>query len=154
MSYIKIFPFVLALALAAVACGETGTTNERAANANARPAATATPAAPTPTPDELAQARETFSQTCVRCHKEDGTGGTVELDDGEKLKVPSLREHGRKDSDEHLAEKIRDGGDGMPAFKDRLDAGKVEALVRFVRVEFHGRGAGAEANSNAAKKAR
>lgn len=153
MSYIKIAPFVFALALTVVACGESPT-NDSAADANARPTATPTPAAPTPTPDELAQAREVFSQTCVRCHKEDGTGGKVELDDGEVLKVPSLREHGRKDSDEHLAEKIRDGGDGMPAFKDRLDDGKIDALVRFVRVEFHGKGAASGANSNADTQAR
>lgn len=153
MIHFKIATFVIALALLAVACGESST-NERAANANALPTATATPAAATPTPDELAQAREIYGQTCVRCHKADGTGGTVELDEGEKLKVPSLRDHGHKESDEHLAEQIRDGGDGMPAFKDRLDAEKINALVRFVRVEFHGRGAGHDAESKADTHAR
>jgi mono/diheme cytochrome c family protein len=40
------------------------------------------------TSDELAAARATYNATCVRCHKEDGSGGTVEFGEGETLKVP------------------------------------------------------------------
>jgi mono/diheme cytochrome c family protein len=123
----------------AAACNSTQTAH----NANARPSATAatntsTPA-PAATPDELASAAADYSQFCVKCHKADGTGGTVELDEGEKMKVPSLREHGLKDPDSHLAKQIAEGGDDMPPFKKRLDQTRIDNLVRYIRREFHGR---------------
>jgi mono/diheme cytochrome c family protein len=122
----------------AAACDST-----QNANSGARPAATAAATTPTPapeaTPDELASAAADYSQFCIKCHKADGTGGTVELDKGETIKVPSLREHGLKDPDAHLAKQIVEGGDEMPAFKGRLDEQRINNLVRYVRREFHGR---------------
>jgi mono/diheme cytochrome c family protein len=53
--------------------------------------------------------------------------------------VPSLREHGLKDSDAHLAKQISEGGDEMPAFGKRLDKQRIDNLVRYIRREFHGR---------------
>ena len=126
----------------AAACNSTQTPQDNT-NTNARPAATApantsTPA-PAATPDELASAAADYSQFCIKCHKADGTGGNVELDEGEKIKVPSLREHGLKDSDADLAKQIAEGGDEMPSFKKRLDQQRIDSLVRYVRREFHGR---------------
>src|SRR5215218_3166333 len=125
----------------AAACNSTQTAQNT--NSNARPSATAatntaTPA-PAATPDELAAAAADYSQFCIKCHKADGTGGTVELDEGEKMKVPSLRDHGIKDPDSHLAKQIAEGGDEMPAFKKRLDQTRIDNLVRYIRREFHGR---------------
>jgi mono/diheme cytochrome c family protein len=124
----------------AAACNSTQTPQD---NTNARPAATApantsTPA-PAATPDELASAAADYSQFCIKCHKADGTGGNVELDEDEKIKVPSLREHGLKDSDAHLVKQIAEGGDEMPSFKKRLDQQRIDSLVRYIRREFHGR---------------
>ncbi len=125
----------------AAACASNQTTQN--ANTNARPNAPATNAASTPapaaTPDELASAAADYSKFCINCHKADGTGGEVELDEGQKMKVPSLREHGLKDPDAHLAKQIRDGGDEMPAFKKKLDDPRIDNLVRYIRREFHGR---------------
>ena len=131
----------VALPLAA-ACNSTQTAEN--SNSNARPAAAAATATPRPaaTPDELAAAAADYSQSCIKCHKADGTGGTVELDEGETIKVPSLREHGLKDSDAHLAKQIAEGGDEMPPFKKRLDQQRIDNLVRYIRREFHGRSAG------------
>jgi mono/diheme cytochrome c family protein len=125
----------------AAACNSTQTAQN--SNSNARPSAT-TPAststpAPAATPDELAAAAADYSQFCIKCHKADGTGGTVELDEGQKMKVPSLREHGLKDPDSHLAKQIAEGGDDMPPFKKKLDAPRIDNLVRYIRREFHGR---------------
>ena len=129
-----------ALPLAA-ACNSTQTAQN--ANAGARPAATAAATTPTPapaaTPDALAAAAGDYSQFCIKCHKADGTGGTVELDEGEKMKVLSLREHGLKDTDAHLAKQIDEGGDEMPPFGKRLDKQRIDNLVRYIRREFHGR---------------
>ena len=138
----KLHKIALALFAAlpfAAACNST----PPAPNANARPspaaaANTSTPA-PAATPDELASAAGDYSQFCIKCHKADGTGGTVELDEGETIKVPSLREHGLKDPDAHLAKQIAEGGDDMPPFKKRLDQQRIDNLVRYVRREYHGR---------------
>jgi mono/diheme cytochrome c family protein len=127
-----------AAALAAVACGDS---NAPDPTANARPTATVKPA-PGGAPagaDDLATARADYAQFCLRCHKVDGTGGPFELEEGGTLRVPSLLAQGRNDSDARLAEQIRDGGDGMPPFKNRLDEKRIGDLVRFIRREFHGR---------------
>lgn len=141
MKFFKLLLVASALALFALACGQDAADN-RTANTTARPAATAATPAPSATtaaaPDELAAAAGDFARFCIRCHKADGTGGPFELEDGTKLKVPSLRERGRKDPDKELADQIVNGGDGMPAFKNRLDEERINALVRFIRREFHG----------------
>ena len=143
MKFFKSCLVTFAVLLFAAACNndQTAQNTKAGAGATATTPATATPA-PTPTPDELAAAAADYSQFCINCHKADGTGGTADLD-GKKIKVLSLREHGLKDSDEHLAEQIREGGDDMPAFKNRLDKERIDNLVRYVRREFHGRKPGA-----------
>jgi cytochrome c551 len=147
MKLFKLSFVIAAIALFALACGDTTNTTNQTANV-ARPANTdsaanssnkaATPAANTnATPaDELAAARTTYTQVCSVCHGEQGDGGTVTIE-GKKLKVPSLKEgHALNHTDEQLARKINNGGDGMPAFKDRLKPEQVTELVRFVRREF------------------
>ena len=140
----KLFKLSLVL-LAALAFAAACSTNQTAqnANSNARPASpaqanSATPA-PAATPDELAAAAADYSKFCINCHKADGTGGTVELEEGETMKVLNLREHGLKDPDAHLARQIREGGDEMPPFKKKLDDQRIDNLVRYIRREFHGR---------------
>ncbi|HWS99911.1 MAG TPA: cytochrome c [Pyrinomonadaceae bacterium] len=127
---------VAALALFVSACGggdSTGT-NQTAGNGGTQP--TATPAATakaTPTPDELAEAKTTYVQICESCHGEKGEGGTVKIE-GKRLKVPSLLEgHGLEHTDEQFAKQIANGGDGMPAFKDRMNEQQINNMVRFLR---------------------
>jgi mono/diheme cytochrome c family protein len=137
------------------ACNNTQTATNT--NTGARPASASPTSSPAPaaTPDELASAAADYSQFCIKCHKADGTGGVVELDKGQKMKVPSLREHGKKDPDEHLARQIREGGDEMPPFKTRLDDQRINNLVRYIRREFHGQttAPGAAATSTPAQPA-
>ncbi len=138
------------LAFFAAACNSTQTAQN--SGPGARPSATASSAstpAPASTPDELAAAGADYSQFCIKCHKADGTGGTVELDEGDTIKVLSLRDHGLKDSDAELAKQIAEGGDDMPPFKKRLDQQRIDNLVRYIRREFHGRTAAAPAGSTA-----
>jgi mono/diheme cytochrome c family protein len=72
-------------------------------------------------------------QICSNCHQEKGEGGMVKLE-GKRLKVPSLLEgHGLEHSDAEFAKQIANGGDGMPAFKDRLNEKQINDLVRFIR---------------------
>lgn len=130
-----------ALSFFVLACNNDTQTNQTA-NTNTRPSATATPA-PSATaaaaPDEFADARTTYKNACIRCHKPDGTGGPFQLEDGSTLKVPSLREgHALKHTDAQMVKQIQNGGEGMPAFKNKLDADKINALVRFIRHDFQG----------------
>ena len=123
-----------ALAMILVACGEASKTTNSPA-----PSAAQTPAAPTSTPDELAAARTNYQKTCVACHGETGEGGPVTVE-GKKLKVPSFKApHALKDSDKEFTEQIHEGGDGMPAFKDKLSEQEIADLVKFIRKEFQGK---------------
>lgn len=147
MKLFKLSLVALALVSFAAACGSSQ--NSQPVDMRPNPSPTAAAAkSPTPaaTPDELADARNTFKNTCSRCHKEDGTGGAVKLDDGTTLKVPDLHgPHAVKQTDEHLAAKIQNGGDGMPRFKDRLDQQKIDALVRLIRHDFQAQAPGGSA---------
>ena len=92
----------------------------------------------TATPDEFAGARAIFLKECVACHGEKGEGGTVKVPDG-TLKVPTLREgHALKHPDSEFVDQISKGGDGMPAFKDKLKPEEMNSLARFIRHEFQG----------------
>jgi mono/diheme cytochrome c family protein len=88
------------------------------------------------TPDEFVAARSSFDKNCKTCHT-NGGGGPVKLDDGTKLKVPSLREgHALRHSDAEVFKQISKGGDGMPAFGEKLKPEEINDLVKFIRHEF------------------
>ena len=94
--------------------------------------------APAATPDEFAAARAIFARECVSCHLGRGEGGPVTVD-GQKIKVPSLREgHALKHPDSEFVTQITAGSNDMPAFKDKLKPDEIEGLVRFIRHEFQG----------------
>src|SRR5260370_203684 len=121
-----VFSALLLLALSAASCTSRKTTNSDVA----------TPG-PTATPDAFAAARATFMKNCKECHGEKGAGGPVKLEDGTRLKVPSLREgHALHHPDSDFLKQITKGGDGMPAFKDKLKPEEIDDLVRFIRHEF------------------
>ncbi|PYS28365.1 MAG: hypothetical protein DMF75_18925 [Acidobacteria bacterium] len=118
---------VLLLVLSAAGC--TATTKTTSTN-------TSTPG-PTATPDAFAASHAIFMKNCKECHGEKGAGGPVKLEDGTKLKVPSLREgHALHHPDSDFLKQITKGGDGMPAFKDKLKPEEIDDLVRFIRHEF------------------
>jgi mono/diheme cytochrome c family protein len=124
---------IVSISLLAFACSksssETTTPN--------RPASSASQAASTP--DEFAGTRAIFKKNCSECHGEDGTGGTKTVD-GKKLKVPNLTAgHALGHFDEDFIKQITKGGDGMPAFKDKLTPQQVNELVHLIRHEFQGK---------------
>jgi len=122
--------FLLLLSALSVA-GCTGTTRTTNDNAS-KPAATATP-------DTFAASRAIYMKNCKECHGEKGDGGPVKLEDGTKLKVPSLRQgHALHHPDSDFLKQITKGGDGMPAFKDKLKPEEIDDLLRLIRHEFQG----------------
>ena len=127
----KLAIIIAALTFFAASCGgDSAGTNQAAGNGGTQP--TASPKA-TPTPDELAEAKTMYNQVCANCHGEKGEGGPVKIE-GKRLKVPSLLEgHGLEHTDADFAKQIANGGDGMPAFKDRMSAEQINNMVRFLR---------------------
>ena len=106
----------------------------KGSNANNSPAAAATP-----TPDEFAGARANFTKNCELCHGKTGIGGPMKMDDGMMMKVPSLHEgHALRHVDADFVKQITKGGDGMPAFGEKLKPEEINELVRFIRKEFQG----------------
>jgi len=113
------------------ACQTAKTTSTQSAN-NASPAAQSTP-------DQFAAVRTSYEKNCKLCHGANGEGGPVKLDDGTKLKVPSLREgHALKHPDSDFVKQITKGGDGMPAFGEKLKPEEINDMIRFIRQEFQG----------------
>ena len=91
------------------------------------------------TPDQFAAVRASYEKNCQLCHGAKGEGGPVKLEDGTKLKVPSLREgHALKHPDSDFVKQITKGGDGMPAFGEKLKPEEISDMVRFIRHEFQG----------------
>ena len=116
------------LFVAACKTGPTTTTNTNTARAT-----------PGSTPDQFAAVRTIFEKDCKECHGQDGQGGRVTLKDGTKLKVPTLREgHALRHKDEEFVKQITKGGDGMPAFADKLKPAEINELIKFIRHEFQG----------------
>lgn len=124
---------IAAISLFALACRQPDT--ELVTHNGPTPALSPAAAAP----DEFADARVTFKKSCAGCHSDDGSGGLKTVE-GKKLKVPSLKEgHALKHPDEDFVKQISTGGDGMPAFKDKLTPAEINDLVKFIRHEFQGK---------------
>jgi len=132
MKLIAITLACIALTLVVVACTETAPPPTNSAT----PTAAASPTKPV---DEFASARANFQKHCEACHGEKGEGGLAKVEE-KRIKVPSLKAaHAIKHTDEQLTKMITNGEEEMPAFKDKLKAEEIAAMVRFVRKEFQGK---------------
>src|SRR5712691_862928 len=108
MNWLKI-AFLTALNIFLIGCGS-------ASVKRTEPAGTPPTSSPTNSREQ-----ELFSKNCVVGHQPNGEGGTVKLEDGTKLKVPSLKaDRTIRHSDKDYHSQIFKGGDGMPAFKEKL----------------------------------
>lgn len=91
--------------------------------------------------DELASAAKIYSEKCVKCHKEEGTGG-VSIIDGKKIKAPDFTAARHKnDKDSEWIDTIENGAkeDGMPAFKGKISDDDIKNLVKYIRKNFQGK---------------
>jgi mono/diheme cytochrome c family protein len=129
MNRLSVVVIAVAASLFSAACEKTSTT----------PPASNTSASPSSTPDAFATTRAIYDKDCKECHGATGAGGPVKLTDGTKLKVPSLREgHALRHPDSDFVKQIEKGGDGMPAFKDKLNPQQITEMIGFIRKEFQG----------------
>ena len=91
------------------------------------------------TPDHFAAVRTIYEKDCRECHGQKGEGGPVTLKDGTRLKVPSLGTgHALRHSDAEFVKQISKGGDGMPAFADKLKTEEINDMIKFIRAAFQG----------------
>lgn len=109
----------------------TTTTNNGNGNGNANRVASSS------TPDEFAAVKVIYTKDCQECHGANGDGGPVTLKDGSKLKVPTLRAgHALRHKDEEFVKQISKGGDGMPAFADKMKPEEINEMIKYIRREF------------------
>ncbi len=133
MKYAKITVLLVAISFFVFACTQSNTPNTETAqnSSNISSPETSTPeAAP-----EIASGEKIYSEYCVKCHKDDGTGGKVKIE-GKTIKAANFTSAGaRKDSDEEFIEHIRDGviDEGMPSFKDQLNDQQIKEVVKYIR---------------------
>ena len=142
MNFLKINLILWAFLLFVIACSQTNTTNTNPAN-NTAVVANANASIPQPTAptDELAAARKIYSEQCVNCHKENGTGGVSTID-GKRIKAPDFTtDRQKKEPDAEYIEVIENGEkeDGMPAFKGKISDDDIKNLVRLIRKDFQGK---------------
>lgn len=88
--------------------------------------------------EKLIAARKIYDESCIKCHKADGTGGAVDIE-GKKYKAPNFTsERQKKESDAEYLDIIENGetGEGMPAFKGKISDENIKNLVKYIRNEF------------------
>jgi mono/diheme cytochrome c family protein len=146
MKFLKISLILSAFSVFVFACGQNASTTNTAnptANqtATANTAPNSAPTAAATTADEFASVREIYKESCVGCHKGDGSGGEKVLDNGDRIRVPSYKSPGAMNaSDDKLYDYIANGEEGeMPAFKGKLTEEQMRTLVKFIRKEFQGK---------------
>ena len=80
--------------------------------------------------DEIKRGRTLFVRACAGCH---GTDGKALMDaggDATDLTDPKLYRHGA--SDKEIVSSIRDGRNGMPAFKSELKDAEIQDILNFI----------------------
>ena len=90
------------------------------------------PKAAAPTLQRLNVA-DLYETHCLACHGVDGTGSALRI---VMPTIPDLTKHAwqKTQSDEVFTARIHDGKEpGMPAFKDKLNAEQIQALVAYTR---------------------
>jgi mono/diheme cytochrome c family protein len=136
MKTVKLGLIFLAIAIFSLACANNQTQTNKTENETKPNTANTQPTAPA---DELASAKKIYSESCVKCHKEDGSGGQIQGDDG-KFNVTSFKsEKAMKHDEAKMYDYIANGDDEMPAFKSRLSEQQMKDLVKFIRKDFQGR---------------
>ncbi len=137
MKILKSVLFLTSIGLFVFACSQNTANNNVTVNSNNAVVNSAvnSNAVNTSEPaDELAGARKIYSEKCIKCHKEDGSGGVTDIE-GTKIKAPNfLSERMKNDKDSDWIETINKGAkeDGMPAFKGKISDQEIANLVKYI----------------------
>src|SRR5688572_16520766 len=90
MRFLKTAVLISALLIFIAACTDSASNNPATSNNGNSAVNNSAAAKPSATIDELAAARKVYSERCVKCHKQDGSGGEVDID-GIKIEAEDLR---------------------------------------------------------------
>lgn len=137
MKYLKLAVIAATAAIFIAACGQAANTpvaNNTAPKANQNAAAPAATINPAPV-SEAALGKELYAKNCAICHKDTGKGGKVTVE-GKSIEPDDITTAKMKEkADEKFVGYINEGfpDDGMPAFKDKLTADQVKAIVKHIR---------------------
>lgn len=143
----KIFKLGLVLSCLAIfvfACTQNTanlntSTNKTTATTNVNGTTPANSNQSAPVTDELAAVKKIFSDKCVQCHKDNGEGGSVDIE-GDKFKVPNLKDPKVAAlDDKKYTRVIEEGDDKMPSFKKQLTPEQIADLIKYIRKEFQGK---------------
>lgn len=137
MNLLKISMLVIVCCIA-YACSSTGQNNTVSNAAVPQPAQPANAAAtPIATPAEVASGHDLYKANCAACHRENGTGGKIEIE-GRRINPDNLTTDKMKGfSDDKIAGYIKNGveDEGMPAFKDKLNDAEIAQLISYIRTD-------------------
>jgi cytochrome c6 len=82
-------------------------------------------------PADQSAGADTYKAKCSVCHGADGSGNTPM---GKRMSIRDLRSADvQKQSDQDLANIIRNGKAPMPGFAKSLDQAQIQALVAYIR---------------------
>lgn len=138
MRFLKIVLTISVLFLFIAACNETKTTNTTISNNGNSVAQNINSAQPTATANELAAAQSIYKENCARCHKDDGSGGKIDIE-GTIINADNLTTEKMKNMDDAKYIKYIENGipdEGMPAFKNKLSDQQIKDVVKYIRTEF------------------
>jgi len=141
MKFLKITLLLTTFVLFAMACNQPAANNS-AANTNTKPNTNANTTAVANTQptmaDELAAARKNYKEKCAACHKEDGSGGKVDIEgtiiNAENLTTDKMKKMDDAKYIDYIENGIKD--EGMPAFKGKLTDQEIKDIVKFIRKDF------------------
>ncbi|REJ78410.1 MAG: cytochrome c [Acidobacteria bacterium] len=136
MRLVKFFVVFAFAAFLAVACNTQQTGGPASPETPATPEAPSSPEVQEP-PSELEIGKAKYTEYCVKCHKEDGTGGETEIE-GRTINADDLTSDKMKaEPDEEYIEYMVKGipDEGMPSFRDELSDEEMKAVVRYIREE-------------------
>ncbi|MDH3493145.1 MAG: copper-binding protein [Acidobacteriota bacterium] len=68
-----------------------------------------------------------YKDNCAKCHGDKG--------EGKKKGIPLIEGHALGHPEEDFLKQVRNGGEKMPAFAEKLSEKEIEAVVRYVRNE-------------------
>ena len=124
-------------ALALAACSGGGPAANNAAPSNATITVMTPDPNATPPPETLATGKKLYQTNCAACHKENGTGGKMEIE-GKSINPDDLTSAKIKAfPDDKIYGYIYKGieDEGMPAFKDKLSEAEIREVVRYLRAD-------------------
>ncbi len=137
MKIAKIMFILAAFTIFVISCTQNETPESKTANNSAVTNTSVDDSNTNAEPKEAVTGKSIYAESCAKCHKDDGSGGSVDVD-GKTWKAKNLVSEGmKKDSDEEFIEHITEGipDEGMPAFKDKLSAEEIKLVVKYIREE-------------------